>query len=125
VLAIAANVPFDLIESDQRKAAFLREAARATAAPVTVHAKRIEDAHLLPAPVVTARALARLPRLIAWAAPKLAPGGFCLFLKGAEADTELTEAARDWQMRVATYPSRTDPAGKILRISEIARVGRD
>jgi 16S rRNA (guanine527-N7)-methyltransferase len=122
ILAIATGVAFDLIESDQRKAAFLREAARATGAPATVHAKRIEDIDVMPAPVVTARALARLPRLLALAAPKLAPGGFCLFMKGEDAGSELTEAARDWQMRVQQIPSRTDESAAILRISEIARV---
>ncbi len=125
VLAIATGVPFDLIESDHRKAAFLREAARATAAPVTVHAKRIEDAALAPAPVVTARALARLPRLLELAAPKLAEGGICLFMKGAGADVELTDAVRDWHMTVEKIPSRTDPSAHILRISEIARAARD
>lgn len=125
ILAIATGVSFDLVESDRRKAAFLREAARETAAPVTVHAKRIEDAAIPPAPLVTARALARLPRLLAFAAPKLAPGGVCLFLKGAAAHAELTEAAPDWHMRVETIPSRTDPSATILRISEITRVARE
>ena len=51
VLALATGVPFDLIEADQRKAAFLREAARVTGAPVAVHAIRIEAARLAPAPL--------------------------------------------------------------------------
>ncbi|MBS0559616.1 MAG: 16S rRNA (guanine(527)-N(7))-methyltransferase RsmG [Proteobacteria bacterium] len=123
VLAIATGIPFDLVESDRRKAAFLREAARETAAPATVHAVRIEDAKLPPAPLVTARALARLPRLLALAAPLLAPGGVCLFLKGAAAQDELTEAAAGWHMRSARLPSQTDPDAAILRISEIVRVG--
>jgi 16S rRNA (guanine527-N7)-methyltransferase len=125
VLAIATGVPFDLIEADHRKAAFLREAARLTAAPATIHARRIEDISLPPAPLVTARALARLPRLLALAVPKLAPDGVCLFLKGAGAPAELTAAAADWHMRVETIPSRTDPSATILRISEIARVARE
>ncbi len=124
VLAIATGVTFDLIESDHRKAAFLREAARATAASVFVHTKRIEDAVPIPAALVTARALARLPRLLELAAPKLADGGTCLFMKGAGAEAELTEAARDWHMTVEKIPSRTDPSAHILRISEIARAAR-
>jgi 16S rRNA (guanine527-N7)-methyltransferase len=125
VLAIATGVPFDLIESDRRKATFLREAARVAAAPVTVHAKRIEAAVLPPAPLVTARALARLPRLLELAEPKLAKGGICLFMKGASAEAELTEATGQWHMRVEQIPSRTEPSAKILRISEIARAARD
>jgi 16S rRNA (guanine527-N7)-methyltransferase len=121
VLAIATAIPFDLIESDQRKAAFLREATRVTKAPATIHASRIEATALPPAPLVTARALAPLPDLLALAAPKLAPGGICLFLKGQTATSELTDAAGRWHMRCDRLPSRTNPAASILRISEIAR----
>ncbi len=123
ILAIATNIPFHLVESDQRKAAFLREAARATAAPVTVHATRIEAAKPPPAPLVTARALAPLPLLLAWATPHLAPGGVCVFPKGRTVDDELTLARQQWQMRVERWPSPLDPTSTILRISEIARVG--
>jgi 16S rRNA (guanine527-N7)-methyltransferase len=122
ILALATEIPFDLVEADHRKAAFLREAARVTKAPVHVHAIRAENATLPPAPLVTARALAPLPRLLELATPVLAPGGVCLFLKGAHADAELTDTAREWQMRVERFPSRTAPDGVILRLSEIARV---
>lgn len=122
VVAIATGVPFDLIESDQRKAAFLREAARLTGAPVRVHAVRIEQAAIAPAPLITARAIAPLPRLLDLAAPLVAPGGTCLFLKGAGVDTELTQAATRWHMDVTCIPSRTAPQATILRISKLARV---
>ncbi len=121
VLAIATTIPFDLIESDQRKAAFLREAARITGARAIVHASRIEATNLPPAPLVTARALAPLPELLAFADSKLAIGGVCLFLKGAKVASELTAAATQWHMRTEQFPSRTNPTGCILRISEIAR----
>ncbi len=119
VLAIATGIAFDLVESDQRKAAFLREAARIAGAPATVHATRIEAARIPPAPLITARALAPLPDLLALAAPLLAENGVCLFLKGANADTELTAAAARWHMRTERFPSRTAPGASILRISEI------
>ncbi len=122
VLAIATGVPFDLIESDQRKAAFLREAARVTGAPVRIHATRIENSRLVPAPLITARALAPLPRLVALAAPLLAPDGFCLFLKGGNAQAELTRTAAQWHMQVQSIPSRTAPDACILRISHLSRV---
>jgi 16S rRNA (guanine527-N7)-methyltransferase len=122
LLAIVTAIPFDLIESDQRKAAFLREAARLTGAPATVHASRIEAARIPPAPLITARALAPLPALLALAAPLLAPGGVCLFLKGANADAELTAATGEWHIHAERFPSRTAPGASILRISEIARV---
>lgn len=121
VLAIATGRPFELIEADQRKAAFLREAARRTGAPVQVHAIRIETARLPPAPLVTARALAPLSTLLAWAAPLLAPGGVCVFPKGRSVDEELTQARTQWHMRVEQWPSPLDPSARILRLSEIMR----
>jgi len=124
ILAIATGVPFDLIEADQRKAAFLREAARATGAPIHVHAIRIEAANLPPALLVTARAVAPLPKLLALAAPLLAPGGMCLFLKGAGVDAELTAASAEWHMDLERIPSRTAPNASVLRISKLARVPR-
>jgi 16S rRNA (guanine527-N7)-methyltransferase len=122
ILALATRVPFDLIEADQRKAAFLREAARVTDAPVRVHATRIEAAGVAPAPLVTARAVAPLSKLLALAAPLLAPGGQCLFLKGASVQSELTHAATQWHMHVERIPSRTAPDASILRISDPSRV---
>lgn len=122
VLAIATGIAFDLVEADQRKAAFLREAARATAAPVTVHAARIESLRLAPAGLVTARALAPLPRLLGWAAPLLAPGGILLLPKGAGAADELTAARAEWHMTARAVPSRTDPAATILHLSDLRRV---
>ena len=122
VLSIATGIPFDLIEADLRKAAFLREAARTTGAPATVHAVRAEAATMPPAPLVTARALAPLPDLLSLAAPFLASGGTCLFLKGANASSELTAAAAEWHMQVERVPSQTAPDACILRISDIARV---
>ena len=122
VLAIATGVPFDLIEADQRKAAFLREAARVTGARAQVHATRIETAQIVPAPLITARALAPLPRLLDLAAPLLATGGICLFLKGANVQAELTQAASQWHMKVEILPSQTAPEACILRISDLTRV---
>jgi len=121
VLAIATGVNVDLIESDQRKAAFLREAARETSAPATVHAVRIEAAQIPPAPAVVARALAPLPRLLELAHRFLAPGAFALFPKGAEADRELTEAEATWNMRVERFASQTDAEATIFKLSEVIR----
>lgn len=122
VLAIATGIRFDLVESDQRKAAFLREVIRATGAPAVVHAARAESLPLPPAPLVTARALAPLPRLLALAHPLLVPDGLCLFLKGSSAASELTAAGTEWHMQVTRVPSRTARDACILRISDIARV---
>ena len=122
VLAIANGSPVTLVEADQRKASFLREAARATGTTADVIARRIEQADLPPTRYLTARALAPLPRLLDWSARLLAADGVCLFLKGRSAEDELTAAAAEWHMAVSRRQSRTDPDGVILRLSEIRRV---
>jgi 16S rRNA (guanine527-N7)-methyltransferase len=121
VLAIATGVPFDLIESDRRKASFLRTAILETAADATVHCCRIEDAAVPAAALVTARALAPLPRLLPLAARLLTDDGVCLFLKGAKAEEELAAADRDWTMTVTRVPSQTSPEGVVLRIEGMRR----
>jgi len=122
ILCIATGIPFDLIESDQRKAAFLREAARVTQAPAKIHACRIEAAAIQPARLVTARALAPLPKLLTLAAPFLGEGGICLFLKSEKADQEIAEASAAWTMQIEPHISQTDRSGVILRISGVKRV---
>jgi 16S rRNA (guanine527-N7)-methyltransferase len=120
VLAIATGVHFDLVESDHRKAAFLREAIRVTNASARVHAARIEQAGLAPAPLVTARALAPLSVLLMLAAPLLNRKGICLFPKGENVEGEIHDAAATWTMRIERHISRTDRSGVILRLSEVA-----
>ncbi|QHI96257.1 16S rRNA (guanine(527)-N(7))-methyltransferase RsmG [Aristophania vespae] len=122
IIAIATGNPVTLIESDQRKAAFLREANRLCGAKATIMAKRIEDVTLAPSDIITARALAPLKTLLGWAYPLLKENGFCLFLKGQKTSEELTNAANDWQINYETFPSVTARDGVLLKISEIRRV---
>ncbi|HYH22584.1 MAG TPA: 16S rRNA (guanine(527)-N(7))-methyltransferase RsmG [Azospirillum sp.] len=122
VLAILGVPEMHLIESDARKAAFLREAARATDASVTVHNKRIEAVDPFPADAVTARALAPVADLLTWAHPFLGPDGTAVFLKGQNVEDELTATTKYWKMRVERFDSLTDSTGTILRLSGIARV---
>jgi 16S rRNA (guanine527-N7)-methyltransferase len=101
ILAIVTGIPVDLVESDRRKAAFLMEAARVTAAPARVHAVRIEACGLVPAPLVMARALAPLDTLLSLASPLLAPGGTLLFPKGVRAAEEIAAARTRWSFDLA------------------------
>ncbi len=119
VLAIVADRPVHLVDSDVRKCAFLREAARAAEAPVSVHNARIEALSGLNADVVTARACAPLPRLLAWTAPLLKTGGRCLFLKGKDVAAELTASEKTWMMRLTRWQSRSDPSGTILMVDDL------
>lgn len=127
VLAAMGVPEVHLVESDSRKCAFLREAARVMAVPVTVHNRRIEQVTPFPADVVTSRALAPLCDLLSYAEPFLQhPGdkvdnGECLFLKGRSGEDELTLASKEWKMRIERLSSLSDPEGLILRLSEVTR----
>jgi 16S rRNA (guanine527-N7)-methyltransferase len=126
VLACAlADVPgaqVHLVESNMKKAAFLREAVRVTGAPATVHATRIVDfVEKLnqPVDVVTARALAPLCDLLPMAYSLLKKGARGLFPKGQDVAAELTEAAKCWNIEASLVPSVTDPAARIVVIERI------
>ena len=121
ILAIATGIPFTLVEADARKAAFLREAVRATDASAIVLNSRIEDVRIPAATVITARALAPLPRLMERSFPLLAKDGTLLLLKGASVEAEIAEAQRTWTMRIARHISRTCGGGVILQITEVER----
>jgi len=124
VLAILGVPEVHLVESDQRKCAFLREAARISAANVQIHARRAQDLPALAADVVTARALAPLPDLLDIGGRFLSNHSICLFLKGRGAGDEVAEAAKTWDMTARLVPSRSDPGGSIVVIEKLARRAR-
>ncbi len=114
-----------LVESNAKKAAFLREAQRATGAPAVIHAERVESFAARfqgPADVVTARALAPLDRLVGLAFPLLAKtGAQAIFPKGEDAERELHEAGKSWTMDAELIPSRTDPKSRIVVVRALRR----
>ena len=120
VLAILGAKGVELVEADSRKAAFLREAARITGAAVVIRGCRTEAVVPHEADVVTARACAPLDRLLALGKRFIGQRTTCLFLKGARAEEELTEAGKAWTMTVTRHPSRADPAGSILLLQQVA-----
>lgn len=107
-----------LIEANNRKAAFLREAARETGAPVTVHPARIEAVvpSLTGVAVLTARALAPLPQLLVWGKSLIDAGTLGLFLKGAEFAAESASLQADPAYRVETVDSCTQPGAAVIRV---------
>jgi 16S rRNA (guanine527-N7)-methyltransferase len=121
VLAIMGVPGVELVEADARKCAFLREASRIAAAPVTVHNARIESLPPHPFAVVTARGCAVLHRLLVLAQPFISPATVCLFPKGEQAGQEVEAVRRNWTMEVARHASRTDPRGVILCLTRVAR----
>jgi 16S rRNA (guanine527-N7)-methyltransferase len=123
VLAIMTDWRIHLLDSDQRKCAFLRQVALDCGVldQVAIQAKRIEQVTGLLADVVTARACAPLVELLELAAPFIGEKGTGLFLKGAQAEEELTQAQRRWTMRLDRRDSISDPAGTILIVSHLKR----
>ena len=121
VLAIMGGPTVHLVESNDRKCAFLDAVNRATEAGAVIHNTRVADLEPLTADVVTARAFAPLPRLLEAARPLLAEGATCLFLKGRKVNEELTESAKTWIMRTTRFDSSSDPSGTILKLEGISR----
>lgn len=123
VLAIMSDWRVHLVDSDQRKCAFLRQVAldAGVNTRVAIHAQRFEAVPGYKAEIVTARACAPLEALLGYALPFLSESGRCLFLKGAQAEEELTAAEANWNMQVERRPSLTDPAGTILVIEQLKR----
>jgi 16S rRNA (guanine527-N7)-methyltransferase len=111
-----------LVESDLRKATFLREAARTLGLQVVVRSERIESVEPLLVDVLSARALAALPILLGYAREHLVPGGVAIFPKGARYQEELEQAHALWTFDIDTRSSLSDPEAAILLIRNIQRV---
>ena len=111
-----------LIESDHRKSAFLRAAARECGVPVTVISLRIEQAEPQAADVLSARALADLSLLLEFSERHLKPGGTALFPKGARWKKEVDNSQRHWRFDAEEITSLTEPDAVILKLKGIARV---
>jgi 16S rRNA (guanine527-N7)-methyltransferase len=123
-LADVPGVQVHLVESSLKKAAFLREAARATDTPIIVHAVRIGDFmknFRESADIVTARALAPLADLLSAAYPLLKRGVEGMFLKGQDVDRELTTAAKYWNIQATLVPSLTETKARIVHIKSIEK----
>jgi 16S rRNA (guanine527-N7)-methyltransferase len=118
-----------LIESDARKAAFLREVARSIVIAVDILVTRIENPEtqlkLATADVVTARALAPLPKLLGWLAPAVRPECTALLLKGREADAEVAAAVAQFSFSRRLVPSRTQPEARIVIVTALGRKPED
>ena len=118
----APNMLVTLVESDQRKAAFLRHASQALAVKTQVITDRIEAVLPLDADVISARALAPLPQLCAFAARHLAADGLAIFPKGKSAQSEIIEARKSWQFSLQSHTSITESSSFVLLLKGISRV---
>ncbi len=126
VLAMLGVREVHLVESDIRKATFLREVSRETSLPVTIHDRRVEDTQISGMNVLTARALAPLVDLLGYMY-RLSDGRSDttgLFLKGVQAEGEIEKAQKKWEFDLESFASLTEPDARILRITNLKPKGR-
>ena len=114
----------DLVESNAKKAAFLRAVQRELGLQGMVHTARIEacGSVLAGAEIVTARALAPLTELLALVAPHLAPQARCFFQKGRGHEQEINAATAHWRFDMVKHASSLDDGSVVLEISAIEAV---
>ena len=115
-----AGAHVHLVESMAKRCRFLSDVATELALPADVRNARAEDMKLK-VDIVTARAVAPLARLLAFAAPYFAKGAKGLFLKGQDAEAEIADARAAWRFDVDVKPSLSDPRGRILSIERLTR----
>ncbi|MBL1435764.1 MAG: 16S rRNA (guanine(527)-N(7))-methyltransferase RsmG [Rhodobacteraceae bacterium] len=115
------DMRFILVESDQRKAAFLLTVSNALALNASVVSERIESIPPQNADVITARAVASLDQLLVWSAPHAHKSTVLLLPKGNSYESELTAARKHWHIGSEVIPSMTDSSSVILRIEDFER----
>lgn len=111
-----------MVESDQRKCAFLRTAIRELGLTASVKTERIEHLDNLGADVLSARALSDLTHLLKFAEMHLKPEGIAVFPKGQNWQQEDEDAKKAWSYELEATTSQTNPAAAILKIKDITRV---
>lgn len=113
-----------LVESDSRKAAFLGEVARKTGVAVEIRSERSEkfatQAKSQIRDVITARALAPLPKLLGLVLPYFSPQTVAVFPKGRDAAAELAQAAEVFSFDAVAEPSLTDDEARIVILRNLA-----
>ncbi len=124
LLAERGQARVTLVESDQRKCAFMREVARQTGTAVDILSIRIENhetqARLGRIDVLTARALAPLDKLLGLAGPFFDAGTVGLFLKGQGAQAEVEIARKQWSFDASLVPSVTAADASLVVVRRLA-----
>lgn len=109
-----------LVDSLGKRCRFLQTIVDALDLPATVVNGRAED-QAIRADIVTARAVAPMEKLLAYAQPYFQRGAQGLFLKGEKAEAELRDAAKVWQFDSDLSVSRSDPRGRIVSVRSLRR----
>ncbi|WP_438751184.1 16S rRNA (guanine(527)-N(7))-methyltransferase RsmG [Pararhizobium sp. O133] len=114
-----------LVESNNKKAAFLRVALNETGARGSVHPIRIESAPaVIPfCDAISARALAELPLLLEYCAPWMTAAGkpSAFFHKGRDYQQEVDKAVGRFQFDLINHTSVVEPDSVVLEIANLSR----
>jgi len=121
VLAIAGAGDMHLIESDGKKVMFLKEVARITNTPVTIHHGRIEEVKLDHVANIFSRACSSLSTLFALSEKYVSRETICTFHKGKNSSKELLDSEVEWLFDYSIHPSLTDTEGRILQITNLRK----
>jgi len=119
---LAPDLHVTLVESDTRKATFLRSIIRETEAEASVMNARIEGLEPLDADVISARAVANLDKLLTWTHRHLSPDGTALFLKGETWKKEISDAQGQWSFSCKSHKSITEDNAVVLEIGDLSYV---
>ncbi|MFV2038465.1 MAG: 16S rRNA (guanine(527)-N(7))-methyltransferase RsmG [Paracoccaceae bacterium] len=111
-----------MVESDQRKATFLRIVAAQLKLSANIFTERAEELQPQSADIVSARAVAPLKLLLKYAHRHLKPSGRALFMKGKSFRSEVAEALESWAFQSDEYTSTTDGSAVVLSLGDIRRV---
>ena len=109
-----------LVEKSVRKSQFLQAAIAEVGLPARTLNVRIEEAPREKFDLLTARALAPLPKLLGYAHAWLKPSGKALLMKGKDTAAELAEARADWTFEMSDRASLSSPEGRVLEVSSIS-----
>lgn len=120
--AVRPEITVNLVESDQRKATFLREASRLLELSTVVVCGEIQEIPAINCDVISARAVAPLAKLLSMSENHLSPNVDCIFLKGSCAVAEIASARNEWFFDMSIKQSRTSPDSSILHLSNVRRV---
>lgn len=121
-VAIATGLETHLVERDQRKCAFLREASRRTNTPVGIHCADFGDLSPLAADVVLSRATASLTALLDAGRRHARKGGVMVLHKSSAQEPEMTAARTAWMFTAQVFLNPVDPRGRLWRIAGIERI---
>ena len=121
-LAIYGYKNVHLVESDSRKAVFLKEVSRVTGTEVFIRNSRIENFILDEVDVIISRACSPLDELLQLSEKIISRETICLFHKGKNYSIEHENAQKDWQYDMAVTPSIAGFQSFILKLSNVRKV---